>query len=172
MIYVRGRPYGNFDTEGFLDDIARLSNVVYGGPYKSPDDLSAIYGAVDIVWSADLNALDGNSRWLMTNATYEALYFGKPIISLSETAVGNFVAEHDAGWCIDEPVEEALIDLFTHLSEDQYRAKCATIAAIPRDCFVESDEIEQILRISRIDGPMTLAASPASTGGVRKPVNL
>jgi glycosyltransferase involved in cell wall biosynthesis len=169
MIYVRGRPYGDFDTEGFLDDVARLHNVVYGGPYKSPDELSAIYGAVDIVWSADLNALDGNSRWLLTNATYEALYFGKPLISLSSTAVGEFVAEHDAGWCIEEPVEDALIDLFTHLSEDQYRAKCATIAAIPRDRFVESDEIERIFRISQVGSPMTLAAPAIATGSSEIP---
>jgi succinoglycan biosynthesis protein ExoL len=174
MIYVRGRPYSDFDTEAFLDDIARLNNVVYGGPYKSPDDLPAIYGAVDVVWSADLNALEGNSRWLLTNATYEALYFGKPIISLSNTAVGEFVTEHDAGWCIEQPVEDALIDLFSHLSKDQYRAKCAIIAAIPRHRFVESDEIEQIFRISRpapVHGATAPLAGTVSTG-VRNSVNL
>jgi succinoglycan biosynthesis protein ExoL len=147
-IYIRGRPYSDFDSERFQHDIARLKNVIYDGPYKSPDDLSTIYGSVDIVWSADLNALEGNSRWLLTNATYEALYFGKPIISLSETAVGDFVAENDAGWCIDEPVEEALLTLFAQLSDDEYREKCATIAAIPRERFVESDEIEQIFALA------------------------
>ncbi len=150
MIYVRGRPYCDFDTENFLDDIARLDNVVYGGPYKSPDDLAAIYGAVDIVWSVDLNDLKGNSRWLLTNATYESLYFGKPIITLAGTAVGEFLSKYDAGWCLGDCIEDELVALFASLSESEYAAKCATIAAIPRNRFVESDEIEQIFRIGRL----------------------
>jgi len=164
MIYIRGRPYNEFDTEGFLDDVARLDNVVYGGPYKSPDDLPAIYGAVDFVWSVDLNDLSGNSRWLLTNATYEALYFGKPIISISDTAVGDFITEHNAGWCLAEPIEDELIALFTRMSEAQYAAKYTAIAAIPRERFVESDEIERIFGVSQAGDEAGRTASSANGG--------
>lgn len=150
-VHVRGLPYNNFDMDSFLADIARLDNIFYGGDYKSPDDLPAIYGAVDIVWSADLNDLSANSRWLLTNALYEALYFGKPVIGLAGTAVGEFLLECGSGWCLDDPVEDSLVALFSQLTEAMYVKKCAAIASISRGRFVETDEVERISRILRAE---------------------
>lgn len=148
-IHVRGRPYNNFDTDRFLTDVAHLRNVTYKGAYKSPDDLSAIYGAVDMVWSSDLNNLGGNSSWLLTNSVYEALYFGKPLISLAGTAVGEFISEYNAGWCLNEPLETDLARLVSELTDTAYLQKCNSIAKIPADRLVESDEISRIFEIAK-----------------------
>ncbi len=62
-LHIRGMPYDNFNMENFLRDIERLDNVFYGGPFRNPQDLAEIYGAVDLVWSADCNGeTDASSR--------------------------------------------------------------------------------------------------------------
>lgn len=148
-ISVRGTPYTNFDMGRFLADVARLENVSFGGPYRNPDDLAEVYGAVDIVWSMDFNFPTSNSKWLLTNGLYEAGYFGKPVLGLRDTAVGRVVESYGSGWCLDEPVEAAVIEFMRSLTVEQYEAKRQEIARLSRDLFVETDEIERIWAILR-----------------------
>ncbi len=143
-LYIRGMPYDNFDMENFLRDIEQMSNVVYGGPFRNPEDLAEIYHAVDIVWSADCNELDANSKWLLTNGIYEAGYFGKPVIGLARTAIGEFLSQYRSGWCLDNPADEQLITLMRELTVEGYRAKRDAILALREDCFVETDEVEML----------------------------
>jgi succinoglycan biosynthesis protein ExoL len=148
-IYVRGTPYTNFDMKRFLADVDRLENVTYGGPYRNPEDLADVYGAVDIVWSMDFNFPHSNSKWLLTNGLYEAGFFGKPVLGLRGTAVGQVLETWGSGWCLDQPVDKTAADFFANLSPEQYRAKCDEIARLNRDLFVETDEIERIWRVLR-----------------------
>jgi succinoglycan biosynthesis protein ExoL len=143
-LYIRGMPYANFDMENFLRDISEMDNADYGGPFRNPEDLAAIYNAVDIVWSADCNELTANSKWLLTNGIYEAGYFGKPVIGLAGTAVGEFLEDYESGWCIGHPADEQLMALLDALTPEEYHRKLETIAALPPDSFAETDEIETI----------------------------
>lgn len=143
-IYVRGTPYTNFDMNRFLADVERLSNVTYGGPYRNPEDLAAVYDAVDIVWSMDFNFPAANSKWLLTNALYEAGYFGKPVLGLVGTAVGQWLAARQSGWSLTEPVEQAIVEFIRTLDLEQYEAKCREIARLSSDLLIETDEIERI----------------------------
>jgi succinoglycan biosynthesis protein ExoL len=148
-ICVRGTPYTNFDMTRFLADVARLDNVTYGGPYRNPEDLAEVYGAVDIVWSMDFNFPTSNSKWLLTNGLYEAGYFGKPILGLRGTAVGSMIESWRSGWCLDEPVAATVIDFIRGLTVEQYEAKRQEIARLSRDLFVETDEVERIWAMVR-----------------------
>jgi succinoglycan biosynthesis protein ExoL len=141
---IRGMPYDNFDMQNFLRDIEELDNAVYGGPFRNPEDLAEIYGAVDLVWSADCNELAANSKWLLTNGIYEAGYFGKPVIGLARTAIGEFLARCQSGWALDDPPEEALIALLRTLTPEAYLAKQQAILELSQDRFVETDEITVI----------------------------
>ena len=143
-IYVRGAPYTNFDVNRFLADVERLENVSYGGPYRNPEEIAEVYGAVDIVWSMDFNSPNSNSKWLLTNGLYEAAYFGKPVIGLRGTAVGQVLESWGSGWCLDQPVETAVIDFIRKLTVEQYKAKCEELARLSPDLFMETDEIERI----------------------------
>jgi succinoglycan biosynthesis protein ExoL len=143
-INVRGTPYTNFDMRRFLSDVERLENVTYGGPYRNPEDLADVYGAVDIVWSMDFNFPDRNSKWLLTNGLYEAGYFGKPVLGLRGTAVGQVLEAWGSGWCLAEPVQAAVIDFMRNLTAEQYAAKRQEIIRLGADRFVEADEIERI----------------------------
>jgi succinoglycan biosynthesis protein ExoL len=135
-------PYDNFDMENFLRDVERMGNVVYGGPFRNPQDLAEIYEAVDMVWSADCNELDANSKWLLTNGIYEAGYFGKPVIGLARTAIGEFLSQCQSGWCLDDPADGELIALIRGMTAESYRAKQQAILVLHQDRFVETDEIE------------------------------
>jgi succinoglycan biosynthesis protein ExoL len=148
-IFVRGAPYTNFDMNRFLSDVERLENVSYGGPYRNPEDLAAVYGAVDIVWSMDFNFPDSNSKWLLTNGLYEAGYFGKPVLGLRGTAVGQVLESWGSGWCLDQPVATAVIDFIRALTVEQYEAKRREVARLGSDLFMETDEIERIWLILR-----------------------
>ena len=143
-IYVRGAPYTNFDVNRFLADVERLENVSYGGPYRNPEEIAEVYGAVDIVWSMDFNSPNSNSKWLLTNGLYEAAYFGKPVIGLRGTAVGQVLESWGSGWCLDQPVETAVIDFIHKLTVEQIEAKCEELARLSPDLFMETDEIERI----------------------------
>ncbi len=142
FLYIRGMPYDNFDMENFLRDVEGMDNVVYGGPFRNPQDLAEIYEAVDMVWSADCNELAANSKWLLTNGIYEAGYFGKPVIGLARTAIGEFLSQCHSGWCLDDPAAEALIALIRGMTVDCYRAMQQAILVQHQDRFVETDEID------------------------------
>lgn len=144
MLYVRGRPYTNFDMHEFLGDVAAMENVVYGGPFRNPEDLPEMYDAVDVVWSVDLNAPSANSKWLLTNGIYEAGYFGKPVIGLAGTAVGQLLQEYRSGWCLSEPIDKQLITLMRDLTAAEYDKMRQAIAAQRPERFVETDEIATI----------------------------
>src|SRR5579885_844872 len=130
--------------ERFVADLQHLPNVVYGGAYRNPEDLPALYNSVDLVWSVDCNVPDANSRWLLTNGLYEAGYFGKPVIGLAENAVGRFAAQHGIGWALDGPSHAKLADFIRHLSPEDYQQKRQAITELRTEFFVESDEIERL----------------------------
>lgn len=159
-VTVRGTPYTNFDMGRFLADVERLPNVSYGGPYRNPEDLAAVYDAVDIVWSMDFNFPDSNSKWLLTNGLYEAGYFGKPVLGLRGTAVGLALEAWGSGWCLDEPVQTAVIDFMRKLTVEEYEAKRQEVIRLGVERFVETDEIE---RIWLILGQEARQEKPAAT---------
>jgi succinoglycan biosynthesis protein ExoL len=163
-LYIRGMPYDNFDMENFLRDIEQLDNAVYGGPFRNPEDLAEIYGAVDIVWSADCNELAANSKWLLTNGIYEAGYFGKPVIGLARTAIGEFLPEYHSGWSLEDPPEEALVSLMRTLTPEGYLEKQRAILEQSQDRFVETDEINVIWTLvqNRQVRRRTKAAAPGA----------
>ena len=172
-LYIRGMPYDNFNMEHFLRDIEQLDNAVYGGPFRNPEDLAEIYGAVDLIWSADCNELAANSKWLLTNGIYEAGYFGKPVIGLARTAIGEFLTEYHSGWSLEDPPEEALVSLIRTLTPEAYLDKQRAILELSQDRFVETDEINVIWtlvqnRQMRLTTTATVTASDAPSAPAEK----
>ncbi|HEV2547895.1 MAG TPA: hypothetical protein VGU20_11195 [Stellaceae bacterium] len=160
-IYVRGASNAGFDMDRFLADVQRLNNVTYGGPYRNPEDLPDIYNSIDLVWSIDCVAPDSNSKWLLTNALYEAGYFGKPLLGIAGNAVGQFAKSRKIGWCIDTPVATQLVDFIKHLSAEDYEATCRAIETQQDELFTETDEIDRLwMAVQRVKlaGPKAVSA--------------
>jgi succinoglycan biosynthesis protein ExoL len=163
-IHVRGRANADFDLQRFLTQIRDLPNVIYGGPYCSPDDLAELYAMVDIVWSVDCTATSGNPLWLLTNALYEAGFFGKPVVTFAgNQAMARTVAERNCGWCLAAPLAPALRAFIERLTVEDYLEKCRVLKNTPEPTFVESDEIERIWALAMRKTPPPVAQRSVAT---------
>lgn len=138
-VVIRGRPSPHTlqDLEALIADAPHVS---FEGAYR-PDQLAEIYGDVHFMWSVDYADEGRNSDWLLPNRIYEGNYFGVPNIAERSKATGAWLAAHDCGLLVEDPVEDTLQRL-TALDEAGYRRiedrsralDTAALAAGPADC--------------------------------------
>lgn len=135
--------------------------LVYGGRYAYPNDLAAIYGAVDLVWAGDFHDAGANSRWLLPNRLYEGGYFGVPPIAPAESETGLWLKAHGLGFTLPEPLETTLPDFIRSIALDSVAAARATMLAAPDGLFRQPDDemgalVRRILRPAQ--SPLPAAA--------------
>jgi succinoglycan biosynthesis protein ExoL len=101
-IVLRGRPaYSEFgDFDGF---VAGQPHMRFVGPYRNPEDLSAIYSEVHFTWAIDFFEEGLNSAWLLPNRLYEGCRHGAVPIAMRATETGRFLAERGLGVLLDDP---------------------------------------------------------------------
>jgi succinoglycan biosynthesis protein ExoL len=101
-IVLRGRPaYSEFaDFDGF---VAGEAHMRFAGPYRNPEDLSAIYSEVHFTWAIDFFEEGLNSAWLLPNRLYEGCRHGAVPIAMRATETGRFLAERGLGVLLDDP---------------------------------------------------------------------
>src|SRR5690606_14726998 len=100
-IYIRGKI---LNIKGFDKDLKESKNIVYEGPYVSPNDLVEIYSKVDLVWAAyPYNKLQNFGNWQMARTIrfYESGAFKKPMIVQDKTVDAKFVNEYKIGFSVD-----------------------------------------------------------------------
>ncbi|MEM9249833.1 MAG: hypothetical protein AAGB05_14200, partial [Pseudomonadota bacterium] len=86
-VILRGRPAYDAVPE-FHRIVAANPDLRFAGPYTYPDELPAIYGAVDLAWLVDCYEAGANSDWLLPNRFYESGVAGVPAVALAQTEVG------------------------------------------------------------------------------------
>jgi len=138
------------DSETFGRAIERFENLVYEGPYVSPDDLSVVYGDLDFAWALDLENTEHNSRWLLPCRFYEAGYFGVPCLTAAGFEVAGRVESQRIGWSFGAPYEEALVRFFRELTPQDYAARQQRLKAMPANIFVAGDDARRLCRL--VDG--------------------
>ncbi len=176
-VYLRGYPT-EIALETFLAELRRHPNMAYGGEYRSPDDLAAIYGAVDLAWCFDYYDAGTNSRWLLPNRLYDAGYHNVPILAEASTETGRAVERLGLGWTFAPPVVPALARFFRRTDAAAVRRCRQRMAALPRRLFRDDDDTARLLRtlIEAPQRPSTeAAAAPAAavrplTAGDHQPV--
>ncbi|MES0028238.1 glycosyl transferase family 1 [Mesorhizobium sp. M0040] len=106
-IVLRGRPaLSEFpDFHGFVESEPWLS---FGGPYRNPEDMAAIYREVHFSWAIDFFEQGLNSEWLLPNRLYEGCRFGAVPISMGNTETGRFLDRQGIGVLLPEAAPEAL----------------------------------------------------------------
>lgn len=137
--------------------LRRTPNLVFEGPYASPDDLRRVYGAIHFAWALDYTDAGANSDWLLPNRLYEGSYFGVPALARAGTAAGRRVEEHGLGHALSEPVEDAVCALIERVDAGAYARMRAAILAQPPGAFVDETDTATLL-------DALAAAEPAGTG--------
>ena len=114
-------------------------NMTFFGRYRSPEDLAGIYDKLDVVWAGDFMEAGYNSVWLLPNRIYEGGYYCTPSIAPSGTETAAWIARHDCGFLIDEPLDRSLPDLLRQLMADRHpiAARAGALALLPDDTFIQ-----------------------------------
>jgi hypothetical protein len=129
-VVIRGRPSAAIFPD-FETIVGRLPHIRFGGPY-SPDELSTMYGEVHFSWAIDYYERGQNSAWLLPNRIYEGTLHGAVPIALTGVETGRWLARHDVGVALDEPVERSLVEFFRGLDDRSYAKLAEKARAIPR----------------------------------------
>lgn len=94
---------------------SRHNNIIYHGPFKSPEDLPRIYGDIDIVVACyDTHSL--NECIAEPNKLYESILFCRPIVVSSGTYLAKRVAEYGCGYEINPATVDSIVSFIQSLS--------------------------------------------------------
>jgi succinoglycan biosynthesis protein ExoL len=142
-IHLRGWP-SEMPGEEFQAIVDGVPNMTYFGPFRSPEDLAAIYGAIDLNWAVDLQFRGGNSDWLLPFRLYEGGYHNVPALGAAGLAAAAKVEELDLGWNLSEPYAENLVEFVRRLDRTALEAKRAHLRSLPRTLFAGDDDLKAL----------------------------
>jgi hypothetical protein len=128
-VVIRGRPTAAVFPD-FEALVAAEPYMRFGGAYRNPEDLAAIYGDVDFAWAIDYFEEGQNSEWLLPNRLYESGWGGAIPLALARTATGRWLREHGVGVTLPDRIEDALEATFRNLDLAAVREHRHRLAAI------------------------------------------
>ncbi|ORE92492.1 succinoglycan biosynthesis protein [Stappia sp. 22II-S9-Z10] len=156
-IDLRGKP-----SPAIFADLPALADslpgVTFGGPYRLPDDLPALYGGVHFTWCIDEYEAGANSEWLLPNRLYEGCAHGAVPIARKGTAVAARLADLGIGHVLTGEPGAALAAFLAAMTPERYAAMAAAVAATDAAALVTSDA-ECAALVAAITG----RAAPADT---------
>ncbi|OOG75130.1 hypothetical protein BLJAPNOD_06867 [Ensifer sp. M14] len=162
-IVLRGRPaYSEFDDfDGFVRDEPHMT---FHGPYRSPEDLGAIYDEVDFTWAIDFFEEGQNSRWLLPNRLYEGCRYGRVPIAMRGTETARFLAIRGLGFLLEEAEPDNLVSLLGAVDAGSYAEASDRVRACNSDTWVfgRNDCENLVRRLSAITPTAPEPATPLS----------
>lgn len=130
-IILRGRPaYSEFSD--FDGSVRAAPHLRFAGPYKNPEDLSAIYGEVQFSWAIDFFEEGLNSSWLLPNRLYEGGLHGAVPIAMDGTETGRFLSSRKIGLTLEKADVADLVSRLGDMSEERYLAAFDAMASQDR----------------------------------------
>lgn len=151
VVSMRGAP-ARTELGDFEAGLAGLANVSFGGRYKWPDDLAAIYAEVDLVWAGDFHDPGANSKWLLPNRLYEGGYYCAPPLAPADSETGRWIEAHGFGFTLPEPLEETLPAFVETLGRARILEARATLAAAPDGAFLQPrDELRAVIETAQAE---------------------
>lgn len=132
----------------FHERIKDIENVRFHGRYRSPEDLSAIYSKLDVVWAGDFMEAGYNSLWLLPNRLYEGGYYNVPPIMPAGTQTAAWADARNIGFSLPEDLANTLPQLLAQLATDKspIAERRVRLAALPVSTFVaERGELARLI---------------------------
>lgn len=122
----------------FHERIQGIPNVEFHGRYNAPEDLSTIYGGLDLVWAGDFMEAGYNSVWLLPNRLYEGGYYAVPPIAPEGTQTAKWINARGVGFTIAEDLACTLPGLVNGLLQDRgsITVKRSHLLDLPDSAFV------------------------------------
>jgi succinoglycan biosynthesis protein ExoL len=121
--------------EVFDTIINAAPGISYIGPYDRARDLKRLYEGVHFAWAVDYYEAGGNSEWLLPNRLYEGGYYRTAMIASAKSQTGNWLARHDAGFLLGDPLSAALIEFFRTLDVARFEMVRGRMSALPDALF-------------------------------------
>ena len=139
VVELRGRPALSAIPD-FAALVAAAPGLEFLGPYDRHRDLGRIYGGVHFAWAIDFFEDGGNSQWLLPNRLYEGGAHGAIPIAMDSVETGRWLARHAAGIRLGEAAGDDLFSYFFTLTEAAYMAARQSLAAVPRENWVDDGQ--------------------------------
>jgi succinoglycan biosynthesis protein ExoL len=147
-LFVRGKFLDMPDVEA---EARQSENIIYGGPFVSPDDLPGMYREIDISWIAHHHG-ESNLRWARANRFYEACFFGRPMIAQLGTQDGVIVAGRRIGKNVDLSDPERAIEDVLHIEHADIREWHENVCRLPDDIYLYKNEHVKLIENLKIGG--------------------
>ncbi len=137
QVDIHGRPALDAIPD-FHDIVAATPGMTFHGGYDRATDLGRLYGGVHFNWTLDFYEAGFNSEWLLPNRLYEGGMFGAVPLALGTVQTGRWVADHDCGVLLTEPLPQALQRFFAGLDATAYAALQARVARLDPMALTET----------------------------------
>lgn len=149
-IYMRGKQ--TIYPELFEATFKDIENVEFGGEYKTPDDLEEIYGPAHFVWCPDYFDAKGNADLLLPNRLYQGGALGVVPLTAEGQESANYVAEHELGFVLKQPLVDNLVNLIETVTWEDYAVRRARNYAARDTLFMENskDVKDMLAEIDRL----------------------
>jgi len=125
---------------------SREPHVSYRGTYRSPQDLPALYGGIDMVWACYPGPEQEDPQWRWAqgirrlNRFYESCHFKTPLITLAESADGAEVARLGVGIALTDPSIDAIWSVMSTIDQGRLSKWRAQMSRLPASAGVYTDE--------------------------------
>lgn len=138
------------DPRDLPEEAAQLPGISYRGTYRSPQDLPALYGSVDMVWACypGPEVRDQDWRWALricrSNRFYESCFFRKPLIVMAESADGAEVERLGIGLTLDDQSDEGVWRSLSGITDRLLENWQNRMAELPKSVGVYTDEMDRL----------------------------
>jgi len=126
--------------------VEKYNNIRYLGQYRSPQDLPALYGGMDLVWGCyqPIGPNDWNLRWARPNRFYESCFFKTPIVSRAGSCDSVEVARNNIGLIIEEEDVESVVEKLCSITPDDLEIWKRNMATLPRQIYMYTTEEHEL----------------------------
>lgn len=128
--------------------VLAYNNMIYLGEYKSPEDLSSLYGQVDIVWAcyAHIGERDWNLKWGRPNRFFESCFFAKPTFARQGAHFAKDVEKYNIGKVINNHELDDVINQIKSINPDDFILWQKNLKALPTSFYLYTTESDDLAR--------------------------